>query len=172
MRVATYTEISKEIQTGDCVMWRSHRLLGRAIRIWSPGYNHASLVLRLPEYEGRLRRYQLEALEHGIVLTLLSRSIEEYDGEVFWLPLREIPDQTRRRIGEWAVAQVGTPYDYESLFAQMFGRVSVDARRFFCSEFVFLAYRHVEIVPDGRAPKPSDIPALGVFGEMVEITRE
>jgi hypothetical protein len=59
---------------------------------------------------------------------------------------------------------VGIPYDYQSIFHQLFGKVSADARRLFCSEYCYLAYGFT-----GKAPAPADMPALGIFEQPIKL---
>jgi hypothetical protein len=94
--------------------------------------NHSSLVMKLSEYEGKeRRRFTTEALEHGIVLNYLSRRIEQYDGEVWWYPLKDEWNERRGAIGEMGLAFIGVPYDYQSILRQLVGKVSTDIRRLF-----------------------------------------
>jgi hypothetical protein len=119
--------------------------------------------MRFAEYEGHdARRFTTEALEHGIILNLLSKRLEEYDGEVYWYPLMEAWDRTV--IGERAMEYIGVPYDYGSLFKNAFGKVSADARELFCSEYCFICYGF-----SGKAPTPGDMPGLGIFMKPVRI---
>jgi len=51
--LTVYHSVKAQMQTGDLLMWSSDRLIGKAIR-WRTlsEYSHASLVIRLAEYEG------------------------------------------------------------------------------------------------------------------------
>lgn len=71
-----------------------------------------------------------------------------------------------------ALGYVGVPYDYESLFANITGRVLADSRRFFCSEYVYWCGLEAGL-PDWQpavAPRPSDMPQLNWWSDPVEIT--
>jgi hypothetical protein len=154
------------MKTGDLLQWKSNSIIGAAIR-WKTKsiVNHSSLVLKLIEYEGdEKRRFTTEALERGIILNYLSRRLEQFDGEVWWYPLKDDQDNNRGRIGTIALSLIGIPYDYQSIFRQVFGSVSVDARRLFCSEYCYLAYGF-----SGIAPAPGDMPKLGIFKEPVKL---
>lgn len=165
-----YEQVRDRMKTGDCLLYQSKGILGRVIRTFSPVYNHAGLVLALPEYCGKEnRRWTLEALDHGICLNLLSEDLAKYDGSAWWLPLKPEFEDRRDQIGEYALANAGKPYDFKGLFANIFGYVSVNAKQFFCSEYAFLAYRAAGIVTGDKAPRPGDIPGLGIFGDLVQI---
>ena len=165
----TYKEIMK---TGDCLLWRSHTMIGWLIRFFSKApVNHAGLIIR-PEEHGhfRDRRFTIEALEQGIILRLLSERLRSFDGEVWLYPLKDEFDEYRSKIGDWAIEKEGTPYDYGSLFKMIFGRVSADMKEFFCSEFCYMAWEENGLpVNEEKAPRPGDIPELGLFKEPILI---
>lgn len=160
------------MHTGDCLLWRSDTIIGWLIRLLSKGeYNHAGLVIRPSDnsifYN---RRMTLEALGNGIVLRLLSERLYRYKGTLTLFPLKSKYDQLREQIREWAMSKEGTPYDYNSLFKQVFGRVSVNAKDLFCSEYVHAAYKHVGIpIESKKALRPSDIPNEKIFREPIKI---
>lgn len=161
-----YEQYKQDMRTGDLLLWRANSLLGVAIRAFSHAdVNHASLVMHFEQYEGgEHRRFTTEALSPGIVLNLLSKQLERYDGKVWWLRLNADWDARRAMIGTNAMKYIGTPYDYHSVVKNAFGRVSADARELFCSEYCFLCYGL-----KGTAPTPGEMPALGIFAEPVLI---
>lgn len=168
-----YNEVKDRMKTGDLLQWKSNSIIGSLIRCrtarslpegW-PAVNHSSLVIRLSEYEGlERRRFTQEALEHGVVLNLLSRRLEAFDGEVWWYPLKEEFNGVRQVMGELALAYTGVPYDYGSLFRQILGKVSADARSLFCSELCCIIYGYT-----GKMLSPAEMPELGMFEEKVKL---
>jgi hypothetical protein len=162
--LTAYNTVKAKMRTGDLLLWRSRSLLGAAIRFFSKAnVNHAGLVMRFAEYEGdEIHRFTTEALERGIILHRLSKRLEEYDGEVYWYPLMDGWD--RAVIGERAMRYIDTPYDYRSLFRNIFGKVSANARELFCSEYCFICYGF-----SGKAPVPGDMPDMGIFKDPVKI---
>ena len=167
-----YGYYKDDLQTGDCLLWRSRSMIGWLIRLFT-GHrvNHAGLVIRPHEYGCfNDRRFTLEALENGVVLRLLSERLRSFDGAVWLYPLKDEYRLKRAVISAWAIKQEGTPYDYGSLFKQIFGRVSLDMRKYFCSEFCYAAWREAGIpVDENKAPRPGDIPGLGIFKKPVMI---
>jgi len=164
--LTAYLAVKDQMKTGDLLQWRSNSLIGALIR-WrtKSDVNHSSLVIRLQEYEGlERRRWTTEALEHGTVLNLLSRRLEQFDGECWCYPLNDSWNAWRENCGEWALKMVGIPYDYGSILKQIIGKASADARALFCSEYCFMAYGL-----DGKAPSPGEMPELGIFKEPIKI---
>lgn len=164
--LSVYNEVKDQMKTGDLLQWHSDSLIGWAIRSKTrSNINHSGLVLRLQEYEGlERRRFTHEALENGIVLNLVSRRLEDFDGEVYWYPLKDEWNEKRQLIGERALAFTGIKYDYSSLFTQLFSKVSANPRKLFCSEMCFLAYGF-----EGKAPNPGEMLGLGIFKEGTRI---
>lgn len=165
-KLDVYESVRSQMKTGDLLQWKSNSLIGALIRWRTKSiFNHSSLVLRIPEYEGKEGRvWTTEALEHGTVLNLLSRRIEDFNGELWWFPLKDEWHPKCEMIGEYALKMIGLPYDYKSIVKQIIGKVSADARALFCSEYCYLAYGF-----EGQAPAPADMLKLGIFKEGVKL---
>ncbi|WAC06570.1 MAG: YiiX/YebB-like N1pC/P60 family cysteine hydrolase [Thermodesulfobacteriota bacterium] len=164
-----YSQHREAIKSGDVILWKGTGAISRLIRLYG-GYSHASLVIRLEEFKGLTdRRFILEANASGIELRILSWRVKKYDGEAWWLPLKKEYCGAREQIVTWALDQVGTPYDFGSVIKNIFGRVSADCTRYFCSEFVFLAYRAAGLVEGKTAPRPGDIAKWDVLNEPVRL---
>jgi len=166
MDITKYLEIRKEMKTADLLQWRTRGVAGTLIR-WKTrsNVNHSSLVLRLSEYEQlERRRYTTEALGHGTVLSLLSRRLEQFNGEVWWYPLVDEWNDKRQGVGERSLSLIGVPYDYRSIFKQIIGHVSTNAQKLFCSEYCFIAYGF-----GGVAPTPAEMPKLNIFKPAVKL---
>ena len=171
----SYEEIRNDMKTGDMLAWHSNSLIGAGIR-WktvpsgipkdSPlSINHTSTIIRLKEYERLQRRvFITEALENGVVLNLLSKRLEEFDGYVWWYPLKRSWDAERQIIGERLLSVVGTKYDYRSIFKQLFGSVSVDLRQFFCSE-----HHYFGLGFSGIAPNPYELCLKDYYKEAINL---
>jgi len=153
-----YNQHRQYIRTGDILLWRSSGIIGKAIQHFSKAdVNHASLVIRFTEYDLD-RIYQLEAVAHGIALTALSNRLANHSGECYWCGIKDIYESNRYSIGKEALSLVGTKYDYCSLFKQLLGRVSVDAQRLFCSEYIAYCWFNAGLpVNIMMAPRPGDM---------------
>lgn len=164
--LSVYYSVKDQMKTGDLLQWHSNSIIGTLIRAKIKStFNHSGLVLRLSEYEGlERRRWTSEALEHGVYPILLSRRLEDFDGQCWWFPLKPEWDEKRKKIGEYMVEKFGVPYDYESIFKQLISHVSADARSLFCSEYCYLSYGF-----DGDAPNPSEMLDLGIFKEGTQL---
>jgi len=141
------------------------------------------MVIRFADYEeknGASRRFTLEALEHGIDLHLISRRLETFRGKVYWHALQERFDDKRPLLGATALKYVGVKYDYRSLFKNILGKVSAEASKLFCSEYVYVTFTSCQFTPEtddkmllqlaeGKAPTPVDMPKLGWWSDRIRV---
>ena len=159
------------IKTGDAILWSGTGVISRLIQFFSKGkFNHVSLVMRFPIDDQALRDrvFLLEALEMGIDLNTLSGRLKYYKGEAWHFPLK-CSDEQRYKIREWALINCDEKYDYGSLFRNIFGRVSLDAKRFFCSEYYIAACVYAGVIDTTIAFRPADFPKLPIFGQPVRL---
>ncbi|SFM85060.1 YiiX/YebB-like N1pC/P60 family cysteine hydrolase [Thermodesulforhabdus norvegica] len=167
-----YYTARPHIKTGDAILWKGNGLISRLIRLWTP-FSHASLVLRFKRHDTLQDRvFLVEALTSGLELRLLSKRLEHYNGRAYWFHI-DVDEKAESAIIDYALTMCasGIPYDYGSLIKNIFGRVSADATRFFCSEFVFNTWVEAGILsmpPSGKAPRPGDIPkwVRGILTEL------
>uniref|UniRef100_A0A6M3J9D6 Putative peptidase n=1 Tax=viral metagenome TaxID=1070528 RepID=A0A6M3J9D6_9ZZZZ len=167
-----YSELRSKMATGDCILWSGSGIISGLIK-WKTKskISHASLVVRLKKYEGlKDRVFLVEALPSGLELRLLSERAHSYKGSVYLAHQALMTKGQRRICRARALTKVAedVKYDYGSLFRNVVGKVNVDARRFFCSEFVWWiwneAHYHENI--KNEAPVPGD---LWNYGDMYQI---
>jgi hypothetical protein len=159
-----YYKYRSQMQTGDLLIYCTQGVISGMIRWWSPNANHAGMILNLEEYQGEeFRRWTLEATAKGPRTAYLSRLLEHVNGKVYWHPLKPEFNYARNAIGCFALEQVGVvEYDFISLFKNIFGTVSADLRKLYCSEYVFFSWLKGGIITGDKAPYPSDLPLFGV----------
>lgn len=178
-----YIQVRERIRTGDAILWRSHGWMPSLIRLWSD-YTHSSLVVRLDEYEGLHDRvFLVEALPRGLTLTLLSKRLAETEGGA-WLFQPEglgEPQIDKLRVSALVNVALQVRYDFKGLLENMLGRVSMDARRYFCSEHVWHEWNQAGVLTpavltdigarqhaEGKAPRPGDIPRW-IRGSLMDL---
>jgi len=169
--LTVYNKYKDCMKSMDGFGYKSNELLGKTIRIWSPDWNHAGLFIPLDSHSGfNCRNWTLEAVKPRVHLTLLSKKLEKYNGEVWWFPLKDKYDPLRQMGERFILDYEGTDYDFKSLFKNMFGWVSLNAFQLFCSELDFFGYRHMGIVKGVKAPTPSGLfRKYPIFKEPVKI---
>jgi hypothetical protein len=115
--------------------------------------------------------YTLEALQPGIILRALSERLTNHKGKVWWCSLKEEHNEARKELGRIALSYVGVKYDYGNLFRQVMARVSVDASRLFCSEYVQLTWQVGGVIPADTAiaKQPGELAGLGATNKAERI---
>jgi len=169
-----YEAVRNDMKTGDMIAFHGNAIISKLIRLRtvpsnipsdSPlSVNHVSVVLRLKEYEGLGRRVFMNEALNQTVLNLVSKRLENYDGYAWWYPLKRSWDDQRQAIGERALQYIGVEYDYKSIAEQIFGSVSVDVKKLFCSEYVYFSYGF-----SGKAPNPYELCTKDYFKEPIRI---
>lgn len=175
-RLKTYRVYAEQMGTGDMVEWQGNSAIGWAIRKFTGAdVNHTSAVIKLT-YQGLgRRRFMVEALNHGLEFRLVSERLLKYSGRVYWYKLRaELVKEGRQRMGSWLMHELalGKGYDYPNLLANALGKVSMDGRRWFCSEnyhAALIAAGYVAAPADGKAIRPGGFAPLGVHHPRVLI---
>jgi hypothetical protein len=181
----TYNEARRICKTGDQWLIKGAGLFSWLIQLVSV-FSHAALVLRISRYQGLAERVLLaEAVGRGVVASLMSKRTGEVisaGGEVF-LFCPNIDDKYRDLIMETALINTaeGLKYDYSALLANIIGRVSLDAKKYICSEFSYMklkeagALNHGNLTREGVlalkakvAPRPGDIPNW-IRGTMYQV---
>jgi hypothetical protein len=162
-----YYDLRHTIKTGSAILWKGKGAISWMIRRWS-NFSHASLIIRPERYVDvfKDRVFLIEALSTGLVPRLLSERLADYDGEAWLFTPNVIEGEDHANcVLRQAITQcaLGIRYDYASLFKNMIGRVSRDADRFFCSEFVDYVWSVCDIKRKKdklfkKAPRPGDIP--------------
>ncbi|MCK5617465.1 hypothetical protein KAR91_87185 [Candidatus Pacearchaeota archaeon] len=169
-----YKALRRYMQSGDLIEWGSASIVGGIIRFFTKKeVNHSSILLNLDSFEGlKERRFILEALEHGVELNLMSKRLKDFEGSVFWSPLKPEYNHLRNGIAAWALERVGIDYDYSSLFSNIFGKVSQDAKKFFCSEYYHMAMVAAGILPKAKAARPGEFDKFDIHSKTIEIINQ
>jgi hypothetical protein len=179
MNLDGYFKVRNEMKTGDTILFKKKKIISWLIRLFSGGeYDHTALVVKVGGYHELIdRRFIIESVLSGVTFRGLYNKLSALKGDAYWYPLKDEYDDKREEIGNWAFSNIGVKYDVKGVFQQIFGRISADARTYFCSEYNYFAYKNVDIpmnVPldnNGKplAPRPVDIPDLGIFKDPVKL---
>jgi hypothetical protein len=165
-----YIKYRPQMKTGDRLEFTGRSPLGWAIRLFTrKKVNHTAVVLQIPYPGLENRLFSIEALDDGIEIHLLSRRLQTYKGKVYYAALIA-SDEKRLKMGKWMLLHEGIWYDWKSLLANAFKRVSQDAQRLFCSEFYQMALADVNLIPkDEKALRPGEFDRYDIFGTEVRI---
>jgi hypothetical protein len=174
--LAMYAANRDLFQTGDIIEFSSSGVIGKIIRLFTKKkVNHSSMVVRLAFHKSITEPhiYIMEANPRGVEFNLLSRVLEKHDGSAWWLRLNpsavrgKLPgvtfDDVWQQIADFLVEQEGLKYDYKSLFKNAFGKVSVDAAKYFCSELCCAALAKVNLFHTVKSLTPGAFEKTGLY---------
>jgi hypothetical protein len=181
--LTVYDSVKDQMKTGDGLGFANAGFISKAIMWKTDGdvdpknpikLSHFGGLIRAGEYEGlERRRFTIEAMSIGFYPDILSKYIKDYQGHIYWYPLKDEWDKYRAQIGSEILSMIGTKYDWLGVGKQLFGKVSADARRMFCSEAWEIGYQNTapQLCVDmkGLALTPTGMWKLGVFKEPVKL---
>ena len=162
-----YKDCRAGMRSADMLEFSSRSIIGGIIR-YKTGYdvNHSAFIFRCDEYD---RIFTLEALSLGIDIHILSTRLKEFDGSVYWYPLKQEYDKYRYDIMHWALNQIDKKYDYPSLFANIVSKVNVDSRLYFCSEYVQAGYKKPGMIKTEKAIVPGGFAKYNLHYNRIKI---
>lgn len=181
--MSVYNSVRDIFKTGDGLGFANTGFISKAIMLKTKKdadpqnqirLSHFGGLIRAGEYEGlERRRFTVEAMSIGFYPDILSKYIKNYPGHIYWYPLKDEWNKYRTLIGEEILLMIGTKYDWLAVGKQLFGKVSADARRMFCSEAWQIGYQNVapHLCNDvgGIGLTPTGIWKLGVFKSPIKL---
>src|SRR5687767_12050277 len=95
MIAKTYDEIRDQLRTFDVVLWWGQAPLSLVIRKLTGGPSHIAMVLR-DDANDVISLWEATTKEDksGVMISLMSASVEEYEGRIVWRPAT-IPNDLR-----------------------------------------------------------------------------
>lgn len=185
LRQLPYSEARKLMKPGDVIAYSGKADLSNFIKwVTRAGVSHLSVVVQaklLYEHtetpaEGFLNQV-MEATSSGVHFSRLSDHMRYYDGEIWWLPLRQdLRDKMNvQALYDFLLHQEHKGYDIAQAvrsgvdrFDSAIGGLSKnkeDFARFFCSELVAAALERAGIVPHWNSSEitPADLTRFSLF---------
>ena len=160
IKTVSYNDIRPKLMTGWSVLWSGKNAVSKLIRLFSE-FSHASLLVRINNYSSLENRvFLIEAISSGLRLTLMSERVKNYSSDIYLFKPEELDRTSSEAILYYALIECAKlkKYDYGSLFANIFGRVPLSAKSYFCSEFVWSCYLAASLTyKNEQAPRPDDI---------------
>lgn len=171
--VATYPEVRPKMQPGDVIAFGGKGHFSEVIK-WSTRsvVSHVGVILQTERLRAGQKGFFNQIIEStsidgfsGVSVSKLSRRLEQYNGEVWWLPLAgTVRDQfDQDRFFDFLMEHKGKPYDMpQAVLAALdalgpFTRNAEDFARFFCSELVAAALESARVVPPINASEVTPI---------------
>jgi hypothetical protein len=173
--LSQYLAIQPLMRTGDLIEWKGNSLISKAImQVTGNNVSHSSMVVlsKITE-EDEERRYIIEAVRYGVCWNYLSDVLNHYDGTAYWYQLKPEYDHLRSSMGSWLWNEYRCDkhYDFGGIIKRYFGKVSLDARRWFCSEICEACLINFGILAplENGVRDPGDFTKEGIFNAKARI---
>lgn len=155
---AKYHEIRKDIQGGDVIAFGGKGTVSALIKLFTrSNVSHVALVMRAVSKTGERLNQIIESTTldnySGVVVNRLSNRLKEYDGDVWWLPLKqEFRDKASGEdASQWLIKQKRKAYDTKQAIGSGFDLIinnTEDFDKFFCSELISAFYEKVDVISE------------------------
>lgn len=168
----SYPEIRDTLQSGDIVLFSGNGIISKMIqRVSGSKWSHVGIVYR-PGHDAFILESTMQYGQGGVGLSLLSRRIKGYDGEV---AIRQAkwtsPESSTRHIGRMMRAHKGKPYENKLFELAMSAIDNIpglpenepDYSSLFCSELVAMAVG--TIMPSAIQKSPNEF-TPGDFADL------
>jgi len=182
-----YKLVRSRIEPGDTISFRGKSIISSAIQLFS-ARSHIAQVCSSPVWDSECelanRKLIIEANEGEVNVRALSSKLRKYKGRAYWHRLIDDLNPYRSKLDEYVWLNIGKPYDYNSLFRNILGRVVSDTSKFFCSEIVGLAIlygieksvlekylpnKYLEMLLNNIALRPGGIAQLPIYKKEIQI---
>lgn len=173
MRQAKYSEVRKDMKAGDVIAFGGSGLASGVIKAATrSAVSHVGVVMEHTQEDGVHRNLLIESTSldggGGVSTSMLSEVIENYDGNVWWLPLSHgMTGLQKQRLFDFLSSKIGTPYDTAQALGAGFHlfKNKEDHTELFCSELVSAALEHSNIVGDINSSEtnPADLCSWNIY---------
>lgn len=175
LQLMDYEEARPQMSPGDLIAFGGKGGFSDVIKTWTRSpVSHVGCVAHTRMAEEGSDRYFNMIVEStslqgfdGVIMRRLSDAIEQYDGDVWWLPLSQLSARefNHTKFFNYVYQHKGKKYDMkqailsavDALEAVGIGKNEEDFGRFFCSELVAGAYEAAGIVPEVNASEITPI---------------
>ena len=186
----TYSATLRDrMRPGDIIAFGGKSQFSEAIKWFTRSVvSHVAIVLKTSRTDTQKPGYFNQIIEstardgkYGVMISRLSRTLNRYEGEVWWLPLADhIHDQLDHdRYFDWLMSMEGRPYDAKQAVlsaVDMFGGLTEnreDYEKLFCSELAAGALKAGGVIPGSVNPAevtPQDLVSWRIYtGDYVQL---
>ena len=168
-----YDFVRGQLKPGDVIAFSGKGWVSKTIKFFTRSkVSHVGIVLEISE-QGRVMVMESTSLggKKGVQVNRLSQRLDQYKGELWWLPLNKDVKESMDMAAFWHFLweQDGKKYDtwqaIKSALPSFIRREHFD--KFFCSELVAGALEAAEAIPELNASEmtPDDVVELPVYGK-------
>ena len=189
MTIPYYTH-RNDIKVGDVIAFSGKANFSQLIkRATFSDISHVGIVINASFELGARRNMLIESTTlsngfSGVGITVLSKVLDDYDGEAWVYPLKEELDlDAKAQMTNWLFRQKGKPYDMgqairAGIDIRVFGhdllKNKEDFNKLFCSELVAEALERAGVIPAVNASEqtPADVCGYDCFEKRILLKGE
>jgi hypothetical protein len=186
MKQAKYNDVRKLMMPGDVIAFGGRGFISEIIKMKTDSHvSHVGIIFQANvTVTGRMVNQIIESTSlgdgfAGVQINRMSTRIEQYEGEVWWLPLST---EARSRMDEpkffnFLLDQKGKHYDAPQAIGSAIDFIpdnKEDFSKLFCSELASAALEISGVIPPINASEetPIDVCLYDIYGEVVQIKGE
>jgi len=157
-------ELRDKMQPGDIIAFGGKTQFSQLIKWFTNSQvSHVAILLKTRRLDAKTDKYYNQIIEStvkedksGVIVSKLSRAVQHYSGEMWWLPLSETVREKLdlEKYFDWLEEQEGKKYDMGQLipcaldFLGPLTKTQEDYEKLFCSELVVGALKAGGAIPE------------------------
>lgn len=182
MKQAKYKDIRPFIKTGDVICFGGKGIISDIIKkITNSPVSHIGMILstNIIENIDFIQIAESTSINDGfagVQFNRLSDHIRDYEGDIWWMPLK---DNIRQKLDVieimvFLISQRGKEYDAPQAILSaldILPDTKEDLDKLFCSEYVTAAFEHVNLLKDINASEqtPGDVVNFDLYGDVCQL---
>lgn len=181
MKQMEYKEARKLMKPGDVIAYGGKGLLSSVIQnVTHSPVSHVGIIMQTEVSNDTFVNQIIESNgkkkgNTGVQVWRMSERVEEYDGNIWWLPM--FINFDRKKFVGFCLNQVGKKYDVRQAFGSAldaFPDQKEDLSKLFCSELVAAALESAGVLKNINASKmtPADVIGFDIYKSPVQIKGE
>ena len=178
MKQMPYKEARKLMRPGDVIAFGGDSLLSKAIQtVTKSPVSHVGIIMQTEISDGIFVNQIIESNgkkkgNTGVQVWRMSERVEEYDGNIWWLPM--FVNFDRKKFIGFCLSQVGKKYDAPQAIGSAIDFLpdqQEDLDKLYCSELVAAALENAGILKNINASEmtPADVVNFDIYKAPVQI---
>lgn len=159
-----YSDIRDQMKPGDVIAFGGNGFVSSVIKsVTDSDISHVGIIMRSEDSHN----YIIESNgKTGVCVRLMSSRLEEYEGDVWWLPMSVAFDKSV--FIDFLMRQEGKEYDAPQAIGSALDGIpdcQENLDRLFCSELVAAALEYVGAIPNVNASEmtPADVCRFDIY---------
>lgn len=181
MKQISYALARQSMKPGDVIAYGGNNAVSSIIKgVTNSPVSHVGIIMQTTLSENVFVNQVIESNGKkkgmtGVHVWRMSERLEEYDGQVWWLPMHVEFD--KQAFVGFCLNQVGKKYDAPQAIGSAIDFTpdqQEDLDKLFCSELVFAALESAGVIPPGNASEatPADVVNLDIYAGTYQLKGE